>query len=108
MVEVRTAEELKAVHDNATSKSIPIFILGGGSNVIANDDGFAGLVIRIRIPGFDVVADDMKTGIASSNVQLTCTSVVSRRCHGSQELPGQRLSKTSVHMVKKLLIHSSR
>lgn len=61
MVEVRTAEELKAVHDNATSRNLPIFILGGGSNVIARDEGFAGIVIRIRIPGFDVVADDINT-----------------------------------------------
>jgi UDP-N-acetylmuramate dehydrogenase len=61
MVEVRTPEELKAVHDNATSKNIPIFILGSGSNVIARDEGFAGIIIRIRIPGFQTVNDDMNT-----------------------------------------------
>lgn len=58
MVEVRSVEELKAVHDNATAKNLPIFILGTGSNVIAKDEGFTGIVIRIRIPGFDIVADD--------------------------------------------------
>jgi UDP-N-acetylmuramate dehydrogenase len=78
MVEVRTAEELKAVHDNATSKSIPIFILGGGSNVIANDDGFAGLVIRIRIPGFDVVADDMNTTTIKVGAGENWDSIVKR------------------------------
>lgn len=61
MVEVRTPEELKAVHDNATAKQLPIFILGGGSNVIARDDGFAGIVIRVRIPGFEIIADDINT-----------------------------------------------
>jgi len=61
MVEVRTPEELKAVHDNATSKNLPIFILGGGSNVIARDDGFAGIIIRIRIPGFEIINDDINT-----------------------------------------------
>lgn len=61
MVEARTPAELKAVHDNATAKNIPIFVLGGGSNVIARDEGFKGMVIRIRIPGFDVIADDLNT-----------------------------------------------
>lgn len=61
MVEVRTPEEAAAVYRNATSKNLPIFILGGGSNVIARDEGFAGIVIRVRIPGFDIVADDLNS-----------------------------------------------
>lgn len=60
-VEVRTVEELLAVHRNATSKHIPVFILGGGSNVIAKDEGFAGMIIRIRIPGFEIINDDINT-----------------------------------------------
>jgi UDP-N-acetylmuramate dehydrogenase len=61
MVEARTPEEVKAVYDNAVSKNLPIFILGGGSNVIAKDDGFPGIVIRVRIPGFEIIADDINT-----------------------------------------------
>lgn len=60
-VEVRTVEELLAVYRNATSKKLPIFILGGGSNVVAKDEGFAGMVIRIRIPGFEITNDDINT-----------------------------------------------
>lgn len=59
--EVRTIEELHAVYKNATSKQLPVFILGGGSNVIAKDEGFAGIIIRIRIPGFEIVSDDINT-----------------------------------------------
>ena len=61
MVEVRSAEEVMAVHRNATSKNLPIFILGGGSNVIVKDEGFPGIVIRIRIPGFEIINDDINT-----------------------------------------------
>jgi UDP-N-acetylmuramate dehydrogenase len=61
MVEVRSSDELIAVYRNARSKSLPIFILGGGSNVIARDEGFFGIVIRIRIPGFEIVNDDINT-----------------------------------------------
>ena len=61
MVEVRSADEVMAVHRNARSKNLPIFILGGGSNVLAKDEGFAGLIIRIRIPGFEIISDDINT-----------------------------------------------
>lgn len=63
MVEVRTTDELIATYRNATSKTLPVFILGGGSNVVAHDEGFSGLVIRIRIPGFDIISDDINTTV---------------------------------------------
>jgi UDP-N-acetylmuramate dehydrogenase len=60
-VEIRTVQELIAVHRNATLKKLPTFILGGGSNVVAKDEGFAGIIIRIRIPGFEIINDDINT-----------------------------------------------
>ncbi len=60
-VEVHSTDELLQVYRNAVSKSLPIFILGGGSNVIAKDDGFQGLIIRMRIPGFEIINDDINT-----------------------------------------------
>lgn len=60
-VEVRSPDELMAVYRNAVSKQMPIFILGGGSNVVARDEGFAGLIIKIRIPGFEIISDDINT-----------------------------------------------
>jgi UDP-N-acetylmuramate dehydrogenase len=60
-VEVRTPAELVAVYRNARSKNLSIYILGGGSNVVAKDEGFAGIIIRIRIPGFEIVNDDINT-----------------------------------------------
>jgi len=57
MVEVHTPEELKTVVKNALSQNLPIFVLGEGSNTIVRDEGFAGLVIRNKIMGFDVVSD---------------------------------------------------
>ncbi len=35
----------------AYSQSCPVFILGGGSNIIVSDAGFPGLVLRIELPG---------------------------------------------------------
>jgi UDP-N-acetylmuramate dehydrogenase len=60
-VDVRTTDELRAVYRNAVSKKLPVFILGGGSNVVAKDEGFAGIIIRIRIPGYTIINDDINT-----------------------------------------------
>jgi UDP-N-acetylmuramate dehydrogenase len=58
MTEVHTPNDVAEVCRNARLQNLPIFILGGGSNVIVRDEGFNGIVIRNRIPGFDVIADD--------------------------------------------------
>lgn len=61
MVEARTPEEVAAIYIQAKSQALPVFILGGGSNVIANDEGYKGIILRMRIPGFDVIADDLNS-----------------------------------------------
>jgi len=61
MTEVRTPDEVATVYRNAKAQKLPIFILGGGSNVIARDEGFNGIVMRMRIPGFDIIADDINS-----------------------------------------------
>ena len=35
----------------AKGKGLPIFILGGGSNILISDDGFSGLVIKVELKG---------------------------------------------------------
>jgi UDP-N-acetylmuramate dehydrogenase len=58
MTEVHNADEVAEVCRNAKTQQLPLFILGGGSNIIVRDDGFNGIVVRNRIPGFEVVGDE--------------------------------------------------
>lgn len=58
MTDVHTPEEVAEVCRNARSQNLPIFVLGGGSNVIARDEGFNGIVVHNKIPGFEVVTDE--------------------------------------------------
>lgn len=58
MSEAHSADEVAPACKNAASQNIPIFILGGGSNVLARDEGYSGLVLRNRIPGFEIISDD--------------------------------------------------
>jgi UDP-N-acetylmuramate dehydrogenase len=81
MAEVRTPEEVATAYRNAKSQSLPVFILGGGSNVIAHDEGFPGLIIRIRIPGFDVIADDLNSTTIRVGAGEEWDSVVERTVH---------------------------
>lgn len=57
MTDVHTPDEIAAVYRNSKQQQLPVFILGGGSNIIVRDEGFNGIVVRNRIPGFDIVDD---------------------------------------------------
>jgi len=50
---VKNEEELKEAVFFAKQKKLPIFILGGGSNLLVSDSGFRGLVIKIEIGGIE-------------------------------------------------------
>ena len=76
--EVRTTEELREVYKNAKAKQIPVFILGGGSNVVAQDAGYQGLILRMRIPGFEVVKDDLNSTAIKMGAGENWDSAVAR------------------------------
>jgi len=90
MTTATTPEELAAACRNARSQSVPFFILGGGSNVVARDEGFQGIIIRNRILGFDVIADDassttIKIG-AGENWDETVAKTVSMGLSGIEAM----------------------
>ncbi len=58
MTEVHTPADVAEVCRNAAKQHLPIFILGGGSNIIVRDEGFGGVVVRNRIPGFEILSKD--------------------------------------------------
>jgi len=47
MVVPKTLEELREVLEYAEIEGLPIFVLGGGSDVLFPDEGFPGLVVRM-------------------------------------------------------------
>lgn len=49
--EIHSEAELIEALDFAEQNALPIFILGGGSNILVADEGFHGLVLRIAIKG---------------------------------------------------------
>lgn len=57
MTDLHSADELPAIVTRAAEQDLPIYILGGGSNTIVHDEGFPGIVLRNRIPGFEILTD---------------------------------------------------
>ena len=49
--EVRHEDDAREAVQFATSRGVPFFVLGGGSNLLVADDGFPGLVLRMAIGG---------------------------------------------------------
>jgi len=52
-VEVITTDEIKEVLNFANNQNLPVFILGGGTNLLIGDGGFDGLVVHNRIEGIE-------------------------------------------------------
>lgn len=64
-ISAQTLEDVKAGLTFATEKALPIFILGGGSNVLISDKGFEGLVIKVELKGIEI--EEAKTSFEGSS-----------------------------------------
>lgn len=65
---VRNEKELREALKFAKEKKLKVFILGGGTNVLAEDKGFRGLVIKMELKGHRVLSD--KHSVSTGDVLL--------------------------------------
>jgi UDP-N-acetylmuramate dehydrogenase len=54
LVDVADCEELASALAEADAARVPVLVMGGGSNLVVSDAGFAGTVVRIAITGWSV------------------------------------------------------
>lgn len=52
-VEARDDSDVLEANTWARERQLPIFVLGGGSNIVVADEGFPGVVIHIAVPGME-------------------------------------------------------
>ena len=57
MTDIHSSAEVAQIVQKAAAQNLHMYVLGGGSNTVVRDEGFDGLVLRNRIPGFEVIAD---------------------------------------------------
>ena len=58
MAEINTPDEVPTLIQSAKRQNLEFFVLGGGSNTIARDEGYDGLILLMRITGFEKLAED--------------------------------------------------
>jgi UDP-N-acetylmuramate dehydrogenase len=68
-VEVTSERELIEAVDYAEKNNLKIFILGGGSNLLISDNGFDGLVIKIKLNNLEI-DNEKNTIIAGAGVSI--------------------------------------
>ncbi|MFZ0287370.1 MAG: UDP-N-acetylmuramate dehydrogenase [Terriglobales bacterium] len=60
LVEAATNAEAAEAVQFSRAQSLPLFVLGGGSNLVISDDGWPGVVLKVAIAGIDERAEDGK------------------------------------------------
>lgn len=60
-----TEDEVAAAAAWVRAHNVPLFVLGGGSNLLVSDTGFGGLVLHMRLPGIDLDAPSGRVSAAA-------------------------------------------
>jgi len=53
-VRAETLGQVGAAHAWASDRDVPLFVLGGGSNLVIADEGYKGLVLHVALTGIDM------------------------------------------------------
>jgi UDP-N-acetylmuramate dehydrogenase len=90
-VAAHSQQEAKDAVSYAAEHKLPLFVLGGGSNLVVSDSGWPGLVLKISIVGTEFEGDLKKmrfqTGAGESWDSLVALTV-SKNCGGIECLSG--------------------
>ena len=54
VIEIKSESDIEPAFDFARSHNLPFFILGGGANTIARDEGFNGVIIKNAMTGIEI------------------------------------------------------
>ena len=57
VIEVTSEDEVRQAHQFALDKKLPFFVIGAGSNLIAKDTGYPGVLIKISILGVEIMEE---------------------------------------------------
>jgi len=91
LAEPGSETELREALDFATEKRLPLFVLGGGSNLVIADEGWPGLVLKIGLKGIQRRSQSGETLFqvaAGENWDDFVAETVERNCAGIECLSG--------------------
>jgi UDP-N-acetylmuramate dehydrogenase len=91
LMEARTEGDVRDAVDFASGQSLPLFVLGGGSNLVVADEGFQGVVLKIAIKGVDETDGAGKRlfqAAAGEDWDTLVARTVERNCAGMECMSG--------------------
>jgi UDP-N-acetylmuramate dehydrogenase len=65
LLHARTADEVGRAHQWSESAAVPLFVMGGGSNLVIADEGFDGLVVHVDVGGRTFTPDGADTVVTA-------------------------------------------
>ena len=77
-LEITTAQQIAEAVAWAEEKQLPVLMIGDGSNILWQDEGFAGLLLINKIPGFEIKSYDAETSYVTIGAGENWDSVVAR------------------------------
>jgi UDP-N-acetylmuramate dehydrogenase len=89
--EAKSITDVSEAVSFAQTRNLPLFVLGGGSNLVISDAGWRGLVLKIGIPGIDARSSDGKAYFevgAGEDWDKFVAHAVARNCAGIECLSG--------------------
>src|SRR6202140_5163069 len=92
--ELRREDDVREAAQFAKTRNLPLFVLGGGSNLVVADSGWPGLVLRIAIGGITTQTTDASGNAvlfsvgAGVNWDDLVTQAVVQNCAGVECLSG--------------------
>ena len=111
MAEAYNLKDIQDIIQKCKNEKLKFYILGGGSNIIAHDETFNGIIIQNKITGMNVIKEDGKSAVIKAGggelwddlVKMSVDMNLSglKLCQSYQELVEQHLYKILAPMVKK-------
>ena len=74
-VVTKSKEDILEAVGFAKQKKLPFFLLGGGSNILFNDKGYDGVIIKIQLGGFKIDGQNIISGAGVPLAQLVNVSI---------------------------------
>jgi UDP-N-acetylmuramate dehydrogenase len=85
---IESKEDLREAVNFAKEKSLPVFILGGGSNILVSDKGFDGLVVKMEKKGIE----ELESGV---NQEIEAA-------FGARQTPQRRIFQQAIQQNRPL------
>jgi UDP-N-acetylmuramate dehydrogenase len=86
-VEAASEAEIVEASEWARERGVPLFVLGGGSNLLVADEGFAGLVLHVAVKGIERDGEVFRVG-AGEDWEHCVQQTIGANCAGMECLAG--------------------